>query len=128
MDKKQAWIRVSALGGATARIAWAARISVPPGVGVDVVDFGYRVSVTATRGDDEITLVADLATGDAAQVSTASDDDSLVRFARRVLAYRMALDVPELGPAREPTTDIRDLVEATGAKWIRTDLEEDDEC
>ncbi|KQQ28658.1 hypothetical protein ASF54_08415 [Frondihabitans sp. Leaf304] len=109
----------------SARTEWMQDLSVPTGVEVDVIDFGYRVTITVSDSQDRVTLIADLGTGDAAQASSAPDAAPLVRFGRLILARRMAFAAAEPGPVREPTTELRDLVEAAGAKWIRTDLEPD---
>jgi hypothetical protein len=127
MNVGQARIRVTTLYGISATVEWMREISVPAGVAVDVIDFGYRVTITVAQAESEVTLIADLGTGDAAQTSTLPDDAPLVRFARLLLARRMSLEYPDPGPLKEPTTEIRDLVEATGAKWIRTDLLMDDD-
>lgn len=117
------------MGGLAGRMDWVAGLVVPPGVAVDVVDFGYRVTIDVTRGDDSVTLIADLTTGDAAQASALEDDAPLVRFARIVLAARMVMEFNDLGPAAtQPRTEMRDLVEAAGAHWIRTDLDASDQA
>lgn len=118
----QTEIRVKMVGGLTADLAWLAPARVPAGVRVDVADFGYRVTLIVTRGQDSVTLVADLETGDAALSATVPDEAPLVEYARRLLAARMVMEVPDPGPASEdPATELRGLVEAAGGTWVSTD-------
>ncbi|RKR76311.1 hypothetical protein [Frondihabitans australicus] len=127
MDASQAQIRITVFGGLVARADWLAVVAVPAGVSVDIVDFGYRVTVIVTREAEVATVVADLVTGDAALSTVETADSPVVMLARRILAARMAMGVADPGPpAGEPATELRALIEATGAVWISTDPDDED--
>jgi hypothetical protein len=124
MGIEQASMRIVGVGGTPISTGWMRAYSIPAGIQVEVVELGYRVSIIATRGTDEVTLTADLDTSDAAQKTNLPNGDPLVRFARTLLAHRMWLE-SDIGPLKEATTGLRPLVEIAGAEWIRTDLEAD---
>jgi hypothetical protein len=114
MGSDQARLRVAVLGGLIAELGWLGKLAVPPGVSLEVVDFGYRVTVIVTQGGEEIALVADLESGDVAQSSTTGFSQALEDYARLVISERLGREGPREPQDGVAKTLLHPLIEASG--------------
>lgn len=118
MMAEQGRIRVSGLGGTVLNLRWLGVVRIPPGVTVEVIDFGYRFTVIVTQGESEIAIVADLGTGDIAESTVSRVEEGLREFARFVAGARMSLDGPEEPSLGDPVSEFAQFIQALGARRI----------
>ncbi|MEV7761977.1 hypothetical protein [Curtobacterium flaccumfaciens] len=114
-------IRVTVMGDIRFDVSWLAVIEPLPYCDVEVIDFGDRVNVVATRNEDEVALIADLATGDVAVGPRQRDDDALTEYALTVLRARMAVDGVDAPPPGPPRTPFEPIATLAGADWLPAD-------
>jgi hypothetical protein len=112
-------VRISAVGGHSARLSWLSGIVVPPDVEIEFVDFEFRAEVVVTRRDEQVTVISDLATGERIMQTNGNSESPLASLALACIAARES-DGPtgeRHAPARSLTLSA--IAELGGAEHIR---------
>jgi hypothetical protein len=84
-SREPALFCVARIGGGSIDLRWPSGLLVPPGVQVNVADFGHRADIAVTRGIDQVGVAVDLETGSYRVETDLPIDAVLVRFAVVVL-------------------------------------------
>lgn len=87
----------------------------PAGVEVEVVDLGHRVDVAASYGDQTVTVIADLDTGERAIRTNGPIDSALTHYVLHMVQQRQIAERSSTLRAEPRSSTIQDFARLDGA-------------
>lgn len=105
-------LSVTSVDGNGLDLRWLQGMHVPSGVTLEVLALGNRCNVMASRGQQEVSVIGDLRTGDRLVPRTPPSDPGLLDLALAALTLLFAQERPKMSAAstdgsyRSPLLDI----------------------